>query len=711
MRDNLPRKSEHDSGTLLPRQTNYAFGVNFPIPVCIFCFLLAFISPGLALVYKHDVSGRLTSITAADGQIYQYRYDRAGNLLEISTEVMAPPAIAEPREGGVARQVELDLSGGTPLGGHTYHARGLPAGLSIDPNTGVISGQIDSRPGEYAVTYWSQVGRKRSELQTFVFKVEGFPATMVGNFAALLREDGARHPAGRMDLKVSSRGAFTGVLLTADGQRARLRGRFSIPQGTDDADVFLRLRPGAEEVSRSLRIAVSTSGTATGLLSFGTTGTARGVSDGRLVLFRGKNQASWRGTYGLLLDQSEWTPNTPDGAGYAVARVVPRGVMRLAGKLADGTRLTASFAPGSTRRYDLFVQPYGRTAAYLGGLLQVEEAEGDYFVTQDEGNALFWLKAANARHRSYRDGFGPLAIVPLLRRWSPSQDLSEALALGPDAEFGAILWGGGIDSTGTAILPLGAAALPSDAFAAAPAIGAGGGVVVGSNRRATKEEGEPQHASNPGGASVWWRWTAPANGSVTIETTGSDFDTLLAIYTGEALASLQPVAANDNVSFSETTSAVTFTAARGRTYHIAVDGKQLFEEGVLKTSQGEIRLTLSPPPSPDRPNRYGVPAALRLVGNSAIETAENVPVLVRGSIARKTGVFRGSFLIKDVVTEKSRPREVTRRVRFEGLLLPGRDAEEDFGAGFLILPALSKGSEEVGGMVIFDRDLPREKIE
>ena len=33
--------------------------------------------------------------------------------------------------------------------------------------------------------------------------------------------------------------------------------------------------------------------------------------------------------------------------------------------------------------------------------------------------------------------------------------------------------------------------------------------VTGSNTNATKEVGEPNHARNAGGQSVWWTWTAP----------------------------------------------------------------------------------------------------------------------------------------------------------------------------------------------------------
>jgi len=36
--------------------------------------------------------------------------------------------------------------------------------------------------------------------------------------------------------------------------------------------------------------------------------------------------------------------------------------------------------------------------------------------------------------------------------------------------------------------------------------------VNGSNVNATKEAGEPNHAGNSGGKSVWWNWQAPATG-------------------------------------------------------------------------------------------------------------------------------------------------------------------------------------------------------
>ena len=98
------------------------------------------------------------------------------------------------------------------------------------------------------------------------------------------------------------------------------------------------------------------------------------------------------------------------------------------------------------------------------------------------------------------------------------------------------------------------------------------GTANGSNAGATKEPGEPNHAGNAGGASIWYRWTAPAAASVTIDTTGSGLDTLLAVYAGNAVNVLTSVASNDDVSKKDKTSKVTFTPITGTTYHIAVDG-------------------------------------------------------------------------------------------------------------------------------------------
>ena len=108
-------------------------------------------------------------------------------------------------------------------------------------------------------------------------------------------------------------------------------------------------------------------------------------------------------------------------------------------------------------------------------------------------------------------------------------------------------------------------------------------VARGSNEHATRQEDEPRHAGGAGGSSVWWSWTAPANGVVSISTRGSEVDTLLAVYRGKSLHNLDLVAANDDAR-GEVTSRVAFTAKEGVTYRIAVDG--------YRGTTGDLRLGL-----------------------------------------------------------------------------------------------------------------------
>lgn len=110
----------------------------------------------------------------------------------------------------------------------------------------------------------------------------------------------------------------------------------------------------------------------------------------------------------------------------------------------------------------------------------------------------------------------------------------------------------------------------NDAFANRALITAGSTQSTGTNVDATAETGEPRNPTVAGGKSVWWSWTAAASSSVTISTTGSSFDTTLAIYTGTSVGGLVLIGSNDDANGVQ--SAVTFSAVGGTTYAIQVDG-------------------------------------------------------------------------------------------------------------------------------------------
>ncbi len=104
--------------------------------------------------------------------------------------------------------------------------------------------------------------------------------------------------------------------------------------------------------------------------------------------------------------------------------------------------------------------------------------------------------------------------------------------------------------------------------------------IEGFNSTATAQTGEPQHVANTGtpAKSIWYRWF-PLDGSLySFSTSGSSFDTVMAIYlcpaAGECtFANMTRVGSNDDTTTFDRTSKVNFRAIAGREYRIAIDGK------------------------------------------------------------------------------------------------------------------------------------------
>ena len=86
---------------------------------------------------------------------------------------------------------------------------------------------------------------------------------------------------------------------------------------------------------------------------------------------------------------------------------------------------------------------------------------------------------------------------------------------------------------------------------------------IGYNGSATRDVGEP---TSTGSRTLWWSWTAPATGEVTIVTTGSDnFAKALNVFTGSSISALSPVAFDRGSEPS-----VHFTGTAGHVYTVSV---------------------------------------------------------------------------------------------------------------------------------------------
>jgi hypothetical protein len=117
---------------------------------------------------------------------------------------------------------------------------------------------------------------------------------------------------------------------------------------------------------------------------------------------------------------------------------------------------------------------------------------------------------------------------------------------------------------------------------------------------AGKQTGEPKHAGDQGGASVWYTWEAPETGVARIGLCCGAPD-LIGVYTGSALGGLTEVGSGKQ--------SVEVPVTSGATYRIAVDGEfSFFLGGPLEGSfalnlgmnlvPGPLAFTPPPPPPP-----------------------------------------------------------------------------------------------------------------
>ena len=110
-----------------------------------------------------------------------------------------------------------------------------------------------------------------------------------------------------------------------------------------------------------------------------------------------------------------------------------------------------------------------------------------------------------------------------------------------------------------------------------------------SNVGSSREPGEPLHHNVFGTNSVWWSWTAPSSGPVTISTVPTGVYDILAVYTGATLSSLVEV--GSAVATSGMISAtVNFNATAGTEYQIVIDSSAYTGSVTMGSVRGSLQM-------------------------------------------------------------------------------------------------------------------------
>jgi hypothetical protein len=169
-----------------------------------------------------------------------------------------------------------------------------------------------------------------------------------------------------------------------------------------------------------------------------------------------------------------------------------------------------------------------------------------------------------------------------------------------------------------------------------------------------------------------WEWTAPESCEVVIDTLGSDFDTVLHLFSGRELEFLEPLASNDNAP-GTTASRIVIPATKGITYQIMVNGRISGRGGNIVLNLNRVaapEITVQQPVGSDlsdgRDKRSFGTVRAGAKGAAKTFTIRNTgTATLSGLVVRVGGTHAGDFIAGSLRTSSLAPgASTTFTVRF-----------------------------------------------
>ncbi|SKA79731.1 Cysteine-rich secretory protein family protein [Prosthecobacter debontii] len=310
-----------------------------------------------------------------------------------------------------------DEAAGTSL---TFSAKNLPAGLKLNPATGEITGKptkADSRLVTFTVKNSSGTGTV-----DLLLVVKPYPENLAGTYVGWVERHEQIFGAvgGRLDLKITALGSFTGSL-TFGKVKTALKGSLEIQaDGGSPPHAELTVQPPGKPAPAVVTLEFDVNTTNQVLTNAAVTQSASvavvhgwrqkwNAKDQQAVPYFGLHTFGLRvPTIGGLVGDAD----VPQGCGYGFFTTAKDGKVNVAGVTADGQKITC----GS------FVGPQGQVLVYqalyatiikgsLLGELYIDAGDvGNLANTEDNtvGGELTWTRPADPslKVRVYKDGFG-----------------------------------------------------------------------------------------------------------------------------------------------------------------------------------------------------------------------------------------------------------------------------------------------------------------
>lgn len=301
-----------------------------------------------------------------------------------------------------------------------FSARGLPKGLTINPQTGVISGRpIQLRVGGFQVVLTAENREGRIHHPT-VLDVRSLPPGSTGSFAAVFEPSAQLNQelGGKMDLTINDSGALSGRVWLGL-KRHRFKGSVNASHSTPLVSATLALpRRGSSPLELEFSIDDREADPLSGQLRDpDLVAAVASMSGWNLPWSRNLPATAFIGLHNVLLaaPASEIeTPEVPRGQGFASFTPSRLGKFRLIGKLADGQGFALSAAVGASGQMAVHQLLYrGPWRGSLSGRLGVTSGAPQLSPLDNRvDGTLRWTRPADATGRSllYPSGFRLLEL-------------------------------------------------------------------------------------------------------------------------------------------------------------------------------------------------------------------------------------------------------------------------------------------------------------
>jgi hypothetical protein len=307
----------------------------------------------------------------------------------------------------------------------SYALKGLPKGLIFSAKTGLISG----RPTEIKVLCTVEViatnkaGPSTKEMDTFA--VNGLAAGTGGSFVGPVGRSAGINAllGGCVKLQVSSLGGLSGTITLGKAAPYRIATALDTSISAPSAHFHIE-RVGQPELEVNLMID-PTSKTMSGE-----------ITDGATVLpIIARQPLTPLGTYpgdytfALPLDQLDVGDQViPQGHSIGAFKIAAAGATTGVLVLADNTKITFGGALEQEGKLTLFSLLYTGAGSVLGQL-SINATTGDLATSE-----VSWFKDVIAKNLVYGDGFGPVELTTIGRKYTTP--VLTALALGADTGAG-----------------------------------------------------------------------------------------------------------------------------------------------------------------------------------------------------------------------------------------------------------------------------------